>query len=256
MSTVAWSAQQRCLAAALLDPHAPAPDFLRTRADAALADRFDVYRNNVHSSLIDALLAAFPVTAQLVSEASLRALARDFLRTHLPQQAALQEYGAALPAFIRGYAPAASLPWLADIAALEHVWWQSFGAADAAALAPAALAALTTENLTAWHARLHPAVRLVQSTHPVHDIWVAHQAGGAPQPPRRWEAQCALLTRPQADVEVRRITTAQHLFFVTLATGATLEQSGSAALARDPHFDFGITLLLAIEAGAIEELHP
>jgi hypothetical protein len=256
MTTPAWPAQQQALARALLDPQAPAPDFLRVRDGAALADRFDVYRNNVHSSLIDTLLAAFPVTARLVSEPSLRVLAREFLREHLPPSAALHDYGAALSAFIRDYAPAAELPWLADVAALEHAWWQSFGAADAAALTVPGLAALRAEDLPAWRARTHPALRLLGSPHPVHDIWTAHQAGGEPTAPRNWQAHYVLITRPQADVRVQRITSAQHAFLAAVADGAVLEDAAATALAVDHTFDFGTTLLLAIEAGAIQELHP
>jgi hypothetical protein len=255
MSATAWPAQQQAFARALLEPHAPVPDFLQVRASASLAQRFDVYRNNVHSSLIDALLAAFPVTARLVSEDSLRALAREFLREHLPASAALHDYGAALPAFIRGYAPAAGLPWLADVAGLEHAWWQSYGAADAAALAPQDLATLPAMELPAWCARMHPAMRLLASAHPVHDIWTAHQAGDEPVAPREWVAQCVLVTRPQADVRVQRITLAQHAFLTALAEGATLENAAGGALPLDPRFDVGQTLLLAIGAGAIQELH-
>jgi len=256
MSAAAWSGQQHTFARALLDPHAPVPDFLQVRESASLAERFDVYRNNVHSSLIDALLAAFPVTARLVSEDSLRALAREFLREHLPASAALHDYGATLPAVLRSYAPAAELPWLADVAALELAWWQSHGAADADAIAPRDLAALPAEELPAWRARMHPAMRLLASAHPVHDIWAAHQAGDEPAAPRHWAAQCVLLTRPQADVQVQRITVAQHAFLTALVEAATLETAAGIAQPLDPRFDFGQSLLLAIEAGAIQELHP
>jgi hypothetical protein len=256
MTTPAWPAQQQAFAHALLDPQAPTPEFLRVRDGASLAGRFDVYRNNVHSTLIDALLAAYPVTARLVSENSLRALARGFLRENLPCNAALHEYGAALPAFIREYAPAADLPWLADVAALEHSWWQSFGAADAAALTVPDLAALRGENLPVWRARMHPALRLLESPHPIHDIWAAHQAESEPTALRDWQAQCVLITRPRADVQVRRITSAQYAFLAALATDAMLEDAAGTALALDHTFDFGTTLLLAIEAGAIQELRP
>jgi hypothetical protein len=256
MSVTAWSEQQQAFASALLDTDAPVPDFLRVRANVPVAERFDVYRNNVHSALIDALLAAFPVTAQLVSEDSLRALAREFLRGHLPRHAALHDYGAALPHFIRSYAPAAELPWLADVAALEHAWWQSYGAADATSIRPPDLAALPAGDLSARCARMHPATRLLSSAHPVHDIWTAHQSSGEPRAPQQWIAQCVLITRPEADVQVRHITPAQHAFLAALVDDATLEEAAATALARDAHFDFGITLLLAIEAGAIQELYP
>lgn len=249
-----WAGQQQRFAAALLDPRRAAPDFLRSRAGASMEQRFDIYRNNVHASLIEALLAAFPVGARLVGEEFFRAMAREFLRQHLPQGAALHDYGAQLPGFIRGFAPAASLPYLADVAELEHAWWQAYGAADAPALTLAGLEGLQAAQLLAARVRMHPAMRLLQSPHPVHAIWALHQGSDEPAPVAHWEAQCVLLTRAEASVEVRCIGPAQHGFLHALAQGQSLEDAASMALGTDPAFDSGSTLLLAIEAGAIQEL--
>lgn len=251
-----WPTQQRDFATALLDPRLPPPHFLRARAGASLQDRFDVYRNNVHASLIEALRAGFPVTARLVGEQFFQQLAREFLRRHLPNGAALHDYGTTLPGFIRDFAPAACLPYLADVAALDHTWWQAHGAADARAMEPAQLAALPVERLVASRARMHPAMRLLESPHPVHGIWVAHQVEGEPAAVERWEAECVLVTRPQADVQVKLIAAAEHLFLSALAHGATLANAAGPAFAMDPLFDPGTALLQAIEAGAIQELHP
>ncbi len=256
MSTAGWSGQQHSFATALLDPQVPAPEFLRVRDGATLDARFDVYRNNVHASLIDALQAAFPVTLRLVGEDFFRAMAREFLRRNLPQGAALHDYGIGLPAFTRDYAPAASLPYLGDVAALEHAWWRAYGAADAPTLSMDGLAAIDGEQLLALRARLQPAVQLLSSAHPVHAIWDAHQHEGEPTAPASWEGECALITRPDTSVEVRLITPAAHAFLTALAADATLEGAAVSALAIDPLFDLGTTLLLAIEAGAIQELHP
>jgi hypothetical protein len=254
MSTPHWSADQRRFAQALLNPESAVPEFITTRNGTDVAQRFDVYRNNVLSSLIDALLAAFPVTARLVSEDSFRVLAREYLRHELPQHAALHEFGAALPEFLRHFAPAAETPYLPDIAALEHAWWQSYGALDAPALSLRELAAVSGESLLTRRIQLHPAARLVASGHPVHSIWAAHQ-GGEPSAPAAWTAEFVLITRPEATVAVRAISAADHTMLAALLAGATVEVAAAAALARDPQFDPGTTLLLAVNAGAIQELH-
>jgi hypothetical protein len=255
MSLPAWPAQQQDFARALLDPHAATPQFLATGDGAAPATRFDVYRNNVHAGLIDALLAAFPVTARLVSEQSFRALAREYLRRELPQGAALHDYGATLPAFLRNLATSDSPAYLPDVAALEHAWWHSYGAADAPVLAIGALSA-PGEQLLRRRARLHPATHLVASAHPVHGIWSAHQHEGEPVPPANWTGECVLITRPDAQVQVLPIAPAEHAFLATLAAAAALEDAAGTALALDPTFDFGSSLLRVVEAGAIQELIP
>jgi len=249
-----WAQQQQGFAAALLDPHAPTPDCVQARQGAQPEARFDVYRNNVHASLVEALLATFPVTARLVSEDSFRALARDFLRVHLPARAALHDYGDALAHFLRTGEAAASPAYLPDVAALEHAWWQAYGAAEAPVLSLHDIAAMPGEDLLRLRARLHPAVRLLQSAHPVYTIWAAHQGVGSPAPPRTWQAENVLITRPQAEVQVRCTGAGAHAFLAGLPHAA-LEDAAAAALDIDPAFELGHTLQLAIEAGAIEELH-
>ncbi len=256
MKGYTWDSQQTLFAAALVDPHPAAPTFLQTCKGADLNERFDVYRNNVHAGLIDALQAAFPVTCRLTGEEFFRALARDFLRQHLPRGAALHDYGTRLPDFIRHFLPAADLPWLGDVAALEHAWWQAYGAADAPALTVEALAQIDIEQLLALRARLHPALRLLDSMHPVHTIWFAHQLQGAPKSPENWLAECVLITRPEATVRTHALPPGAHRFITALGAGATFETAAEAALETEPGFDLGNTLLLATEAGAIEELHP
>jgi hypothetical protein len=254
MNAPLWPPQQQTLALALLDPRAAVPDFLVTRVGSAAASRFDVYRNNVYSSLIEALLATFPVTTRLVSEESFRAMARHYLRQQLPAGAALHDYGAGLPDFIRTWIPAAAVPYLADVAQLELLWWQSFGAAEAPAMSLRELATLDGEELLGRQVRLHPATRLMHSMHPVHAIWAAHQSPCEPAAPASWEPECVLVTRPGAEVAVRRITHSQHALLGALATGASLESAAMAAPGNDADFDLGTTLLLATEAGAIQEL--
>ncbi len=254
MSASRWLAQQREFAGALLDPQRPAPPFLRTRDGAALSARLDVYRNNVHAGLIEALLATFPVTVRLVSEESFRALAREYLRRELPREAALHEYGAGLPSFLNSLADADSPAFLPDVAALEHAWWQSYGAADAPVLDAAALAGLAGGQLLRKCARIHPAMRLVASAHPVLGIWTAHQGAAEPQPPADWQAEHVLITRPDTRVQMICISPAGHAFLDALASGEPLESAAGAALAQDPAFDLGTTLLRTVHAGAIQEL--
>ena len=93
-----------------------------------------------------------------------------------------------LPAFIRELRTADSLPYLADVAALEHAWWQAYGAADAPALATATLAALDGERLLRQGVRLHPAARLVSRSIRSTASGPRISGDGEPLPPPRWEA--------------------------------------------------------------------
>ena len=78
--TLAAVGSQAAFAAALLYPARPCPPGLHAWNGSDPAARLAVYRNNVVSSLIDALADTFPVVQQLVGEEFFRAMAGVFAR--------------------------------------------------------------------------------------------------------------------------------------------------------------------------------
>ncbi|MGH6946762.1 MAG: DNA-binding domain-containing protein, partial [Kiloniellales bacterium] len=63
-------------AAALLDPDRATPAAVAGPNGKAAGKRYDVYRNNVTVSLIDALAATFPATLRITGAEFFRAMAR------------------------------------------------------------------------------------------------------------------------------------------------------------------------------------
>ncbi|TDO97272.1 DNA-binding domain-containing protein [Marinomonas balearica] len=82
--------------------------------------RFNVYRNNVFSSLIDALADIFSVSRQLVGDDFFRAMARVYIADNPPQSPILNRYGDAFPEFISTFVPAKNVPYLSELANLER----------------------------------------------------------------------------------------------------------------------------------------
>ena len=117
---------QADLAAALLAPERAAPAGLAPQA------RLAVYRNNVVVSLTDALAAAYPAVLSLVGERFFKAAAGVYVRAEPPRSPVLITYGQSFAQFLEGFAPAAKLPFLADVARLERLWLEAYHAADAA----------------------------------------------------------------------------------------------------------------------------
>jgi hypothetical protein len=148
-------------AAALLDPALPCPGRLRAWNGSDATRRFSVHRNNVVGSLVDALADTFPVVQALVGTEFFGAMAAGFVRAQPPRSPLMHRYGGELPAFIEGFAPARSLPYLSDVARLEFARVQACHAADAqpltAELAGAVLA--SGVDLAALRPVLHPALR-------------------------------------------------------------------------------------------------
>lgn len=223
---------------ALLDPALPVPAGLIGPDGRPAQRRFDVYRNNVTLSLLKALETGFPVVRRLVGEEFFTAMAREFLRAHPPQHPILMLYGAEFPAFLQGFAPVAHLGYLPDVARLEQAIRESYHSADAAPLPPEALGELLSSDLLSARLTLAPALRVVDSDWPIHDIWVANTTGGVnPRP----GPQSVAILRPVFDPEPQLLPLGGGAVLMALKAGEPL----GAVLAAAPA-DFDLTTLFSI----------
>src|SRR5690606_30106135 len=100
-----------------------------------------------------------------------------FIAAHPPQSPCLFEYGASLGDFIAGFAPASSLPYLADVARLEWAMNAAYHARTEPPIDPALLASGDAAILARSTLLLQPSLHLVTSPYPVDAIWRANQAG-------------------------------------------------------------------------------
>jgi hypothetical protein len=235
---------------ALLDPARPPPKIVAGPRGKAAEKRYAVYRNNVTVSLIDALAVTFPAVARIAGEDFFRAMARSFIRAHPPTSPLLFEYGEHFADFVGSYDYAADMPWLPDVARIERAWLDAYHSADAAPLAPTALASLVPDRLAAAAWTPHPATRIVRSRFPAVTIFAVNRAPGPVGPIESYEPEDALVTRPQLEVEVRRLPPGGAIFLTRLAEGAPLPEAAGAALAEVPDFDLAQNIAGMIEAGA------
>src|SRR5712664_4953235 len=132
---------------ALTDPDRGTPAVVAGPNGKAAVKRYNVYRNNVTVSLIDALAAIYPAVQRITGVEFFRAMARFHVRATPPKSPLLFEYGRDFPAFIEQYEYARSMPWLADIARVERAWLDAYHAADADPLSAATLGSFPPEQL-------------------------------------------------------------------------------------------------------------
>ncbi len=104
-------------------------------------------------------------------------MAHDYVVQDPPRSPLLFQYGESFAQFIDGFAPAAPIPYLADVARLEYLRGLAYHAADAEPLPAAAFAALDGGRLAAFKVRLHPSVFVLASDYPVVTIWEANRGG-------------------------------------------------------------------------------
>jgi hypothetical protein len=238
---------QTVFTAALLDPDLAVPPGLVDPRGRPPGKRFAVYRNNMTVSLSDALEQAFPVVRKLLGDEFFRALAREFLRLHPPENPVLMLYGTALPSFLERFPPVREWGYLPDVARLELAIRRAYHAADAVALSPEALM-LPPERLARVRPRMAPAVTAIASAWPIHAIWQAN-AGDGPAPTMQPEE--VLVGRPALDPHLWLLPTGGAAFIDALTRGFPLEQAVAEAGAG---FDVAATLTALLQAGAFTDL--
>jgi hypothetical protein len=237
-------------APALLDPVREPPVSIAGPSGKAARKRYNVYRNNVTVSLINALAATFPATLRITGGEFFRAMARFHIRETPPTSPLLFEYGYGFPDFIERYEYAQSMPWLADVARIERAWLDAYHAGDAEPMAPEALASIPSERIGGAVLTPHPAAEIVRSRYPAVTIFAANRSVGPVGRIDATKPEDALVTRPGLEVMVRHLPPGGAVFLMHLMAGEPLGAAAAAALADSPAFDLSTNIAGVLEAGA------
>ena len=219
---------------ALLDPQSELPTVVTGPNEKIAIKRYNVYRNNVTVSLINALAAIFPATERITGVEFFRAMARFHIRATPPTSPLLFEYGRDFPGFIERYEYARPMPWLADIARLERAWLDAYHAADRETLTSEALAAIPSNGLADAIFVPHPATRIFRSNFAAVSIFAANRTEAPVGPIEAIAPEDALITRPGLDVVVRRLPEGGAVFLTHLVLGETLGEAAAAAFEAEP----------------------
>lgn len=237
-------------APALLDPARSTPEVVTGPNGKAAGRRYDVYRNNVTVSLIDALAAIYPAVQRITGTDFFRAMARFHVRSNPPTSPLLFEYGRDFPEFIARYEHAQAMPWLPDVARIERAWLDAYHAADASPLSPARLSAVRPDRLADLVFTPHPAAYCLRSDYAAVTIFAANRDDA---PVMRIDASTpehALITRPEFEVTVRRLPPGGAVFASSLISGRPLGEAAASALEASSQFDIAANIAGLIEAGA------
>ncbi|MEM1361464.1 MAG: DNA-binding domain-containing protein [Pseudomonadota bacterium] len=242
---------QQTFLATLRNSESPIPPGLLAPGGRPAGKRFDVYRNNVAVSLVEALESGFPVVRKLVGNDFFQAMAGVYWRAHPPKSPVLTLYGDDFAAFLDGFPPAASVPYLADIARLEYALRLSYHAADTVPIDPAHLMELPAEQLMRQIFGFAPAIQMIASRWPIFGIWRANTSADAPATGK--EAETVLITRPEFDPNPIVLSAGEAAFVDAMIGGASL---GDAAEIGASKADFVLAEILGhlLAQGAITSL--
>ena len=202
-------------------------DFMRALLDEAQPDSagIEVYREAIRANQGMALAATYPVVRRLVGDAFFSEAARRHAATHASASGDLGEYGAGFAAFLARYEHAATLPYLADVAALEWACHECELAPEPAPFDFAALARVAPQAQAELRFTLHPAVRLVASPHPIVSIHAANAPDRDGTPQRVSGAERALVRRLNLRAHVQACDAGEWLLLQGFARGETLAQA-------------------------------
>jgi hypothetical protein len=237
---------QTAFTQAILHSGVPVPSCVHGAERERAGRRFSVYRNDVMAGLVSALRTRFPVVEQLVGPEFFKALARDYVAEEPPRSPVLLYYGDTFPLFIDGFAPAAPIPYLGDVARIELARELAYDAADVTPVDGAAFAALPRGRLGELRMRLHPSISIVTSRYPAFSIWRVNQNLDRVVPVSPWAPEAALIARPFLTVETRQVSDGMARFIRKLADDATLAEALDAGMAASEKFDVSEAFALLI----------
>ncbi|MEM9999359.1 MAG: DNA-binding domain-containing protein [Pseudomonadota bacterium] len=235
----------------LLNPAAPTPEGVVGPEGKGARTRYNVYRNNVTVSLINAMADIFPATQRIVGEEFFRALAREYVRVHPPTSPLLFLYGEHFPDFLSSFEHVRHLPYLADVARLERAWLTAYHAADVEPLDPGQLANFPPDQIGALTFTAKPGTAIIASSYPVFTIYAMNRDLMTVGPVDLAMAENVLVTRPDADVVVTPTSAPETAFFMSLMDDSqTLETAAANAMALDPAFNLNDALAKLFGTGA------
>lgn len=211
-----------------------------------------IYRHNSFASLTRALEAVYPVVARLVGDGFFRYAADRYIRQYPSTSGNLHDFGDQFAAFLEAFEPAATLPYLADVARLEWAWHNAFHAAGHAALSLEQLATVPATLHDRLVFALHPAARLLVSDYPILAIWQANQPDADEQEIDLAAGGVRLLVlRRGLDIEFKTLGVGEYQLLRACADGRRFAAACAAALAAEPDFDLPGTLQQHVLLGTI-----
>ncbi|OCA54948.1 DNA-binding domain-containing protein [Photorhabdus namnaonensis] len=225
---------QQQLYQALLDPDLIVPEGLTAWNGSDPAVRFAVYRNNVITSLIDALAENCPVLVAQLGECFFRAMAAEFIRQQPPSSPVLAGYGAQLPDWIATFQPLADWPWLSDLTRLEMLFIESLHAADPTVQTTEAA---PVDDPSQLRMVLHPSVRIFSSDYAVFNLWASHQQSENEMVLDPFQPEHMLLCRVDDDVRIMLLSRAEIQFVAMLQSGRCLTEALEIAAGEDTTFE-------------------
>lgn len=247
--------RQRALAAAIFDDDEAVTAHVLPGRFAA-AEHVRIYRHSVLGTLTTVLGSVYPVVEKLVGAGFFGYAVNEYLRAHRPASGNLHDFGETFAGFLADFPPAATLPYLADVARLEWAWHRAWHAADPGRFDPGTLASIPADDLPELRFALAPGACLLASPYPIVRIFEANQPEytGDQSVDLDSGGVTALIIRRDLAVTVEPLAPGDAALLAVLQGRQTLAAALAAAHAAEPALDPGLALAAHIQRGTITGL--
>lgn len=208
------------------------------------AQRINIYRNNINTTLIEALQSIYPVSRAMVGEEFFKSMARAYVQQHNPETADLKDYGGHLPAFMQSMPALENLSYMPDVARIDWACHVSLHAESAPALGVSELGEFSPDSQEHLILHLHPAVIQVRSSFPIFDIWEFANLNDpdAAAPDLGENGQSVLIYRKRNTVKVAHISVEMTAMIDLISKKQTLGTVIASILEIKPDYNLQIGL--------------
>jgi hypothetical protein len=215
--------------------------------------RLEIYRNNVFSNYISALTAVYPVILRLVGEEFFHHAAREFIVDYPSASGDIHHFGREFDRFVADFSGAAQLPYLPGVAKLEWAVHEVFHAEHHAGLDFAKLQSLAPSDYGSLLFKLHPAVRLIESTYPIRKIWLVNQPDYADElaVDLGEGGDTLLVIRREFEVEIEPMEAGRFALLRALARGEPFAAAVERTMETFPDLEVSASLAACVQARAI-----
>ena len=235
-------------------PRCDVPSVVTGPNGKAAVKRYNVYRNNVTVSLIDALAAIYPAVQRITGADFFRAMARFHVRATRRPRRCCSSMAATFRPSSSAMNMRRSMPWLADVARIERAWLDAYHAADAAPLSPTALAAVAPERLADLVFTAHPATRIVRSQFAAVTIFAANRGTEPARPDRRSDTRRRVDHAPRFRGRGAAASAGRRGIPDQPDVGTPARRGRRCGAGRRTRFDLATNIAGLIEAGAFTSL--
>jgi hypothetical protein len=226
-----------------------------TNHKASIADRMQVYRNNVFGNFESVLEIIYPTTKQIVGEGYFYSLSTLYHQKYYSESGNLDEYGKYFSTLIRSLEKEHNLAYLKDIANLEWKYhWAYFGK-DVPVFDLEKFQKLKQKDLFKLKFKLHPSCQLIHSKYPIYSIWNFASVKNKKLNLKELSKEYVLVERANWQVNIHSILESDFWFLKQIKNKKNIFQIYKDLNKKYPNFDIGSSINKYISIGVLSKFY-